>query len=561
MSVFRRFSVTDKSGTIYQEYLARNLNVERTPQARQQIIEGTFQRSDESRHRSVRPFFYMDQPRKSVMYVLPRHERYRWKYWSTRLQAGLDLFPKGTLDSGVNPRVVFGLDELREKLILQDAGLDDAYTEYLKVLVLNDHPFLLQRPRMNLFVDYANEDEIGFVAVFDHDDSRFFARLRWESVTDIDIDTAKSWADTRHSDNLFTLPESGDYWVNFRRWAPATRALQLLDSFAEKLEAGGQIDFASRDFQLALKYLPRGNQLPSRAKRQLRIVQRYAKGKARSDIEDALFEIRFKFQLEDDWASNDDPDDIDTLWDLLKDLPDSNVEGNTSIAEILVDNQKSGGWYDPRTHEIGIGESELPRGEEFDKVVRHEVGHAVHDQRGELIDDFLKSQFGWQVFDKSNSGIDEWVGLMGGWGSLSPSDQQLVRRIIRYGLGDGKWNGNPIVLPEDHIWNTADFGPRRAFEGSIKDGRYWWENHAHWYQHGNRAFSFNFYYKTLMVVNSDTITLLGKLPDAYAAMSPAEFFAELYAAYHDLDADISFLPDFVQKWFVDNIGGRGEERD
>lgn len=458
-------------------------------------------------------------------------------------------------------RVVFGLDELREKLVLEDARLDDAYVEYLKVLVLNDHPFLLQKPRMNLLVDTVDEDEIRFVATFDHEATRYRVRLPWESVTDVEVAQTRAWARRTHRESLFSLTSGRDYWVNFLRWAPASQAKRSLKEFADALRAGGEIDLDGREFELMLDHLPRGNRLTSAAKRDLRIVQSYARSAGREDIQDTLFEIRFGFELEDDWSRNNDPDDIDTLWDLLKDLPDSNVEGNTSISEIELDVGKGGGWYWGRTKEIGIGELELPDAERFANVVRHEVGHAVHDKKRRIVDQFLESGYGWQTFQNNNRGIDQWVALMGGWGNLNAQEKQQVRGLIRYGLGDENWEHKPIWVPDDHVWNQNGFGPRLAFEGSILNGRYWWINNQNWYQANGKAFAYNFYYKQLMVVDVQAISALQSMPDAYAAMSPSEFFAELYAVYYDLDADISFLPETVHHWFESEIGRRGEQTD
>lgn len=72
MSVFRNYAVTDKAGKTFHYHLARNLNVERTPQARDQIIEGTFQVDSGNNNRSMRPFFYMDRKRKTLIYALPK---------------------------------------------------------------------------------------------------------------------------------------------------------------------------------------------------------------------------------------------------------------------------------------------------------------------------------------------------------------------------------------------------------------------------------------------------------------------------------------------------------
>jgi hypothetical protein len=51
------------------------------------------------------------------------------------------------------------------------------------------------------------------------------------------------------------------------------------------------------------------------------------------------------------------------------------------------------------------------------------------------------------------------------------------------------------------------------------------------------------------------------MPDAYAAMSPAEFFAELCALYHDRhDPARRRIPADVMKWLDEQLGGLGATR-
>lgn len=65
----------------------------------------------------------------------------------------------------------------------------------------------------------------------------------------------------------------------------------------------------------------------------------------------------------------------------------------------------------------------------------------------------------------------------------------------------------------------------------------------------------NYYYKELMIVKEDTINVLAIMPDQYAAMSPPEFFAELYAVFYDVeDDDYKKLPKDVKQWLETNIG-------
>jgi hypothetical protein len=215
----------------------------------------------------------------------------------------------------------------------------------------------------------------------------------------------------------------------------------LLRKFGRAAKADSEIDTGGAEFKFMLQYLPSGNQLPSWAKRELRELFLWIKKRpALAKLQDALFEIRFARELEDDWHLNDDPEDIDTLWKLLKDLPDTNVEGNTSLNEIFLEAGEGGGWYNPGSGDIHLGSDELADQERFEDVMRHEVGHAVHEMHSALVDEWLMKQFGWRMFGADPNGIDAWVNLMGGYGSVTPAQRSEIRGFLIQALGPGsKW--------------------------------------------------------------------------------------------------------------------------
>ena len=68
-------------------------------------------------------------------------------------------------------RVIYGLDELREKVIAQDAGLDDRRVELLKVFVLHEQPFLMQQPRPLMHLTGVDSASVDFVTYYDHGES------------------------------------------------------------------------------------------------------------------------------------------------------------------------------------------------------------------------------------------------------------------------------------------------------------------------------------------------------------------------------------------------------
>ena len=561
MGLFYPFTVRLSDGETMVVHLATAVNAERFPEIRTSIIDGNFHRF---RHPKTgapftveAPFMYTDMGRNTFFAVHPPKSRFAWIDDSDRLEDELQKVPASlSAYDDRHARVVYGLGELREKLIAQDAGLDDRLVELMKVFLIHEHPFLIQRPRLRLMLNGTDEENVGFVAAFDHDRDAFEVSMPRDIADELveNEDGLKDWVRRNHTrNNMFD--DSSERWVNFWRWSPTLSAIRTLKEMAKLAVDGGNVPVESGRFKSMLSTLPRGKRLPAAAKRDLRELQRYAKRKGEAKLEDTLFEIRFGIELEDDWAFNNDPDDIDTLWSLLKDLPDSNVEGNANLKSLNLAEGQGGGWYEPWSGDVHIGESTLRNTERFEDVVRHEVGHAVHEKRKADIDPWMDQEFGWQMFDPTTGGIDAWIALMGGWGTLSNSQRRDVRAFLRTALGGGSsWNPGPEPAASvGHPWNEPSFGPRLAYERS---GANWYRNNHNWFRVGNRAFFLNFWYRKLMTVNTATLDLINTgMPSKYAAMSPFEFFAELYALYYDLDdPKRPNIPADAMAWLDANIG-------
>lgn len=557
MSVLHPHTIECACGTALSVRLADSVNGHRSPTIRNSILEGQLHRC--TCHACGRTFtvekafYYTDLPNNMLFRVAPRDERHDWKKASKELEKASQLIP-GDLASpqGRVLRTVFGMDELREKLVAQDAGFDDRVIELFKVLLVYEHPFLLKKSRLRLTLQSVSETNVEFAAAFEHSPQKFALKLPRHLADELasQPDRLEAWTKGAHEKNLFSLP---DHWVNMWRWSPQPSALSALKTCAAKIRAGKDIDVGTSAFTRMLDGLPRGTHLPSWAKQDLRAVFDYAKRIGHETLEASLFEIRFGFELEDDWSANSDENDIDTLWQLLKDLPDTNVEGNTKIHELLLDGG-SGGLYDPQSFDISIGSELLSQRESFEDVVRHEVGHAVHEQNDELVTNWLASEFGWRIFDRSDAGIDAWVEQMGGWAELTPGQRKDVRNALKSALGNGSsWTPGPTPsLPAGHPWNGANFGPRLAFEHT---GPNWYRNNDKWLRVEKKAFFMNFWYQTFLVVDEKALELIKKMPDNYAAMSHYEFFAELYALYYDLnDPKRKNIPESAMRWLDEHIG-------
>ncbi|HWH79524.1 MAG TPA: CpXC domain-containing protein [Candidatus Binatus sp.] len=562
MAVYHPTTVTCPCGNSITANLARSINAGRTPAIRETIIHGEFHRVNCpqcGRRQAVEsPFFYTDLSRHAIYHVRPRSERYNFRRDSKRLDDAADAVPADFASSAPRQlRIIYGLDELREKLVAQDAGLDDRVVELLKIFALQEHPFLLQQPRLLMHLAAVNAASVDMAAYHQHGTEQFKVSLPRPVADDIVARERelRAWSGKAHKrDNMFALK---DHWVSFRRWSTRYDSLDALRALAKEVEERKNPKLNTADFKKMVARLPRANQLPPWAKRDLRTVYDYAKANGYADAEDKLFEVRFGFELENEWSQNKNADDIDTIWQLLRSLPASNVEGNTKIAKLTLDSG-GGGVYGNDT--IGIGEKELGKREGFEDTLRHEVGHAVHEQRDAIVTPWLEKQFGWHLFTNDPGGIDQWVKLMGGWGTLSAQQRSDVVQYLRQVVGPGgKWTTGPRPNPpSNHPWWGKNFGPRLACENSGKED--WFTHFKDWYRVGTKAFALNYWYAQFMVVDTATLDLVDKMPDNYAAMSHFEFFAETYALYYDYDdPKRKVIPAAVAKWLDANIGKREAE--
>jgi hypothetical protein len=453
--------------------------------------------------------------------------------------------------------VVYGLEELREKIVVAEAGLDDRAVELMKAALIHDHPVLMTRARLRLSLDRLDPQGAQFLAQYDHSPKAFTLTYATPELFCGDERALKRWSGTLKRNDVYQLAARGEHWVNYRRWLPSQDAVSQLHQVATDLARGKAPVPTSAAFKSMLARLPRGSALSGQGKQDLRKLFLWAKKKNLQKLQDQLFELRFGVALEDSWYRNDDKNDIDTLWQLLKNLPDSHVEGNARLSEISLDVGGGGGSYSPGSMEIEIGSAELAHKERFEDTLRHEVGHAAHEAEPALVNGWLWERFGWASFQPTQAGIDDWVAQMGpgsGWPGLTLAQKTQMRALVRQACGAGSvWGPKSTPnAPAGSPWRAAGFGPRLAFEQS---GESWYEKNTAWYRAGGKAFAVNFWYATLMCVNETTLEFINaQMPDAYAAMSPGEFFAEVYAIVYDPDhPHRKKLPPDVLKWFEEKI--------
>jgi hypothetical protein len=130
--------------------VAIGLHITRLPQVRDQILEGEFHRFDctacRKRIEVRQPLVYTDFERGHWIEVRPDDDIASWQELAPAAAAIFDravVHGAPILRSHVETftvRLVFGYAELREKVLLFEAGLDDRAVECLKLLAIRNDP-------------------------------------------------------------------------------------------------------------------------------------------------------------------------------------------------------------------------------------------------------------------------------------------------------------------------------------------------------------------------------------------------------------------------------------
>lgn len=573
MGVFHDFDVIcPNCNGRFTASLVNSVNVSRLPALKARLLDRTLNRSRCPHCGNVsiveKPFFYSDFKRKQFIGVYPRKERHFHERASDQVHSVFSAFAPLKIEDPKKSRVVFGLEELREKAVAADHGIDDRTLELLKLYVVKEHPFLIEKPRMRITLNAIDTEKIEFNCTFDLERDYFKAYVppaflaTLQGTTPDTKERGSPYPRARTLSRETFAPSGNAPWVNMWSLNPSNDALSSLSKFAQEIRANQAVNPDDDEFKKMLMTLPSGNQLPSWAKTDLQTIEDFSRTIKRQDIEARIFQIRFGFQISGDWFKNSDDDDVKAIWALLKDLPDIAVDGNTWIKAIYID-KTDGGVYDPSTEEIHIGSGIESNSNYFRNVVLHEVGHSVQEkfdrENSNVVTNWLQSNFGWQSFAPTPTDIDQWIELMGGYpNGTSVQTKTQVRSYIQQSIGKGDtFDAAKIVNgPSGHLWNSSQFGPRQAFQLT---GDNWYNRCDQWYKFKTKRFFVNYYYVRLMVVDDAAVQLVATtMPDRYASMSPFEFFAELFAWYYDNQSPKrASIPDAVATWFLQKVGPLG----
>lgn len=211
MSLFLRVTaVCSGCGQSAEADLAASVNADRRPDLRQSILDGEFQSIAcghcQTRIRLPAHLAYLDVGRGQWILVEDTDRLPHW-YEAEAEARGIHDQAFGQqapeiqrqMGAGIRPRLVFGWTALREKLIADEAGIDDGVLELLKICVLRNVPAppLNDRTELRLvevgeqgelqlrWVNGLTEEGIAELTLSGDDYDALLAGLEpWQSVLD-----------------------------------------------------------------------------------------------------------------------------------------------------------------------------------------------------------------------------------------------------------------------------------------------------------------------------------------------------------------------------------------
>jgi hypothetical protein len=164
MSITHSDRIVCSCGTPVEVVVIDSLNAGRHPHLKQSILDRTLHAfiCGVCGHRFVieKDLLFFDFDRKQLFCMYPRHERAREAACSAEVKRAYQRWmaeqaPQFVIAAGRDflIRACFGYEELREKIVIDDAGIADLVIEALKIDILNADPWFRDANVMTLRLD------------------------------------------------------------------------------------------------------------------------------------------------------------------------------------------------------------------------------------------------------------------------------------------------------------------------------------------------------------------------------------------------------------------------
>jgi hypothetical protein len=182
------------------------INATRAPELRSAVMERRFQRHrcDCGSSIGLEPeeLSYLDTERKQWIVLMASARLGDWREHEARTQ---DLFNRALgseapaaaqeIGQGISPRLVFGLEGLREKLLIQELGLDDVVIECMKLFAMRSAKIMPARAQELLF--QGIEEEHLKLDLVDHEDGKLKSSMGVPRALYAEIASSEDWAGFR----------------------------------------------------------------------------------------------------------------------------------------------------------------------------------------------------------------------------------------------------------------------------------------------------------------------------------------------------------------------------
>jgi hypothetical protein len=195
-------------GTIFETQRNASVNVDRRPDLRDAILDGSFQKENCSKcgteMRLPPHLTYLNLGRKQWIMVEPVSLLEQWPAAEEDARATYaetfgDQAPPSArqLAKDLQHRLVFGWPALREKLIARDLGLDDITLELLKAAIMRDVPKPPLADQTELRLADGDAEKLNFVWVIAETEQPVAALPVPREIYDDVAGDAEAWAPLR----------------------------------------------------------------------------------------------------------------------------------------------------------------------------------------------------------------------------------------------------------------------------------------------------------------------------------------------------------------------------
>ncbi|MBK9643588.1 MAG: hypothetical protein IPO67_00260 [Deltaproteobacteria bacterium] len=246
-------------------------------------------------------------------------------------------------------------------------------------------------------------------------------------------------------------------------------------------------------------------------------------------------------------------ENIRAVWDELEFLPDQDVSDNTVLSAFQAISGDRGFWSGGDTIQLGEGlRTATWQPDRLGHTVRHEVGHAVHDQLAGTVNAWLQSSIGFWYSGGGRAGLESLINTLGGWPEkwtdsagaeqdFGDDQKSAVLDMLEAHTGGSPSFTAATTLPDpaapasdlDRQWAAMKPAVLSCFRLSANR---WYDNYAAMPTGANGKYFWNHWYKKPYYFSGNAETAIVATGDNYSAMSEKEFFANCYAEYFEDEA-------------------------